>query len=401
MAVVSDIHIMAPSLLVKEGSALEDCINHDRKMLKEGPEILNDVIDRILKAKPQVVLIPGDLTKDGEAVSHHYVVDNYLSRLKAAGIRAFVIPGNHDVNNPHAVSFEGDTTYRVSTVSPDEFASCYADYGYGNAIARDPASLSYVAQLTDSLRLLAIDACEYYDNDFEKDSCVTHGRLKSETLDFIKSQAEDARAKGIRLLAMMHHGLVQHWTWQDKAMKEYLVEDWEEKAKVFAQSGIEVVFTGHFHAQDIVSYESKKNVVYDIETGSTISYPSPYRFVSLKDGDLVITSQRIDSLNGKSIVDYSKEHAVRVIYNLVADILPASVPEEVRNEASDVLGQAYANHLAGDEKVSDEYEAAIKQAIRNLRHYSKKYAIILKHLAHNLSTDLDPEDNNITIHLSK
>ncbi len=401
LAVISDIHIMDPALLHQDGKAFQDYIAHDRKMLCEGPDILNLVIDQILKAHPQVVLIPGDLTKDGATTSHHYVADNYLARLKSAGIQAFVIPGNHDVNNPHAVAFEGDTTVRVPTVSPDEFASIYADYGYGNAIARDPASLSYVAQLSDSIRLLAIDACKYYDNDFQKDSCVTHGRLKPETLDFIKTQVNDANNKGFRLLTMMHHGIVQHWTWQEKAMKEYLVENWQENAELFASLGIEVVFTGHFHAQDIVKFEKKNNTLYDIETGSTISFPSPYRFISINGNDMLIASHRITSLNGKQLDEYSKKFTMGVINSIVDAIVPTSVPDTIKNEACQVLAEAYARHLAGDEILDDVFNAQIKQAARHLRHYSRKLAFILRHLSRNLSTDLSPEDNDLLIHLSK
>ncbi len=398
IAVISDVHIMEPSLLVNDGTAFENYVRRDRKMLKEGPDILNKVIERLLEARPQVVLVTGDLTKDGECVSHHYLADHFLSRLKAAGIRTLVIPGNHDVNNPRAVAYDGNDTHRVPTVSAAEFAACYADYGYGNAIARDSFSLSYVSQLSPSLRILAIDACRYEDNNYKKNVCVTAGRIKPETLAFIRAQANDARRKGIRMVAMMHHGLVQHWTWQDKAMKEYLVEDWKEMAKEFAQLGIETVFTGHFHAHDIASYQKGRNSVYDIETGSTLSYPSPYRLVSLSDKGMAITTCRIDSLNGQSLASYSKRYALEGISTILSGMLPASIPEEIRKEACDVFGQAYVRHLAGDEKLDNGLKDSIEHAARQLRPYSQKYAFLLKHLAHNLSTDLYPEDNNIFIY---
>ena len=228
IAVISDVHIMSPELLKADGEAFQNYVKHDRKMLKESPELLGVVIDRLLEVHPQVVLIPGDLTKDGEYVSHHFLADRYLSKLKSAGIRVFVVPGNHDVNNPHAEAFNGKEKERVRTVTPEEFAGCYASYGYGEAIARDEASLSYVVQFTDSVRLLCIDACKYKENDYDKNICVTGGRIKPETMSFIEIQTADARAKGMRVMAMMHHGIVQHWKWQDKVMKEYLVDDWKK-----------------------------------------------------------------------------------------------------------------------------------------------------------------------------
>ena len=34
MAIISDLHVMAPDLLVKEGTAFERYLNQDRKMLR-------------------------------------------------------------------------------------------------------------------------------------------------------------------------------------------------------------------------------------------------------------------------------------------------------------------------------------------------------------------------------
>ncbi|MFW5480853.1 MAG: metallophosphoesterase family protein, partial [Prevotella sp.] len=168
MCVVSDVHLMAPELLKSDGKAFQDYLSSDRKLLGESVEIMDSITNRLLAEHPKVLLVTGDLTKDGERVSHQYLVDHFLSKLRRSGVRVFVVPGNHDVNNPHAVVFDGDKTRRTTTVSPSDFASIYADYGYGQALARDAVSLSYVAQLAPGLRLIAIDACKYEENDFDK-----------------------------------------------------------------------------------------------------------------------------------------------------------------------------------------------------------------------------------------
>lgn len=397
-AVISDIHVMAPSLLVKEGKAFDDYIAHDRKMLKESTALMDEMLDSLLQLHPRFVLVAGDLTKDGEAVSHRYVVEYYLRPLKQAGIHTFVIPGNHDVNNPHAVSFDGEKTNRVKTVSAEEFAACYADYGYGDAVARDPYSLSYVCQLTDSLRLLAIDACKYEENDFDKNICVTGGRVKPETMAFIEEQMKEAHDKGDRVIVMMHHGLVRHWKWQDKAMKDYLVDDWKKQSKVFRKAGVKVVFTGHFHSQDIVRYGS----LYDIETGSLVSYPSPYRLVTLENGSMQIKSRYIEHVKcaiseGVSLADYARYAAEAGITTIVSDMLPDKVPADVARQAGAALGKAYVAHLAGDEQMPADYPRLLKAACKRLHPYSWKYAFILKRLGKYFYTDLEPEDNNLTI----
>ena len=247
MCVVSDVHLMAPELLETDGKAFQDYLSADRKLLVESAEMLDSITCRLEAEHPDVVLVAGDLTKDGERASHLLLVNRYLARLRKAGARVFVVPGTHDVNNPHARVFQGEQTPRTATITRDDFATIYKDFGYGDAVARDAHSLSYVAQLTPGVRLLALDACRYEDNDFDKDVCVTAGRLKTETLDFIRTQVAQAKAAGQKVVAMMHHGVVPHFSAEPLILPEYLVDDYTTVSQLLSNLGVRVVFTGHLH----------------------------------------------------------------------------------------------------------------------------------------------------------
>lgn len=398
MMVISDTHVMEPGLLLKDGPALEDYVAHDRKMLTKSPQLMEQATDDIIRRRPQVLLICGDLTKDGETQSHHFLCDRYLKRIEAAGIRVYVVPGNHDVRNPHAVAYLGDTTRRVSSPTAAEFAEIYHDYGYGEAVARDPHSLSYVATLDEHTRLLCLDACEYDENDFSKNTCVTAGRLKPETVDFIRVQARYAREHGLRLIAMLHHGVVQHWKYQDRAMSEYLVDDWRKVNDLLAREGIKLVFTGHFHAQDI----AERHGVYDIETGSLVSYPSPLREMTLSGDTLTITTHHLTAtgLNlpvGQTLQSYAASFAREGVHTIIGEMLPSKLPIAVREAILDQIGDAYVAHLGGDEQLTRERSRSIKRVARLIRRHSLKYAILFKRLARSLWTDLKPGDNNVTI----
>ena len=74
--VMSDIHVMAPELLVEKGTAYENYVKTDPKLLEESGEVLRTVVDVVLEKKPDLVLIPGDLTKDGELLSHQLVAQH-------------------------------------------------------------------------------------------------------------------------------------------------------------------------------------------------------------------------------------------------------------------------------------------------------------------------------------
>lgn len=400
LAVISDVHLMSPLLLQKEGKAFYDYIASDRKMLIESPELLDSVSSHLLAFQPQVVFIAGDLTKDGERVSHELLVDRYLKPLEAQGIRVFVVPGNHDVNNPHAKIYDGDNTRRTTTISANDFTHIYYEYGYGEALATDTNSLSYVVQLDDKTRLIAVDACRYEDNDFDKDICVTAGRIKPQTMNFIKTQADKAHKLGMDVLMMMHHGIVSHFDWQDKIMKEYLVEGWKKEARQLAKMGIKVCFTGHFHAQDI----SQKYGITDIETGSTVSYPHPYRLIDVDTdkGTLQIRSEKVESLtsmkdSGETLQQKSERFDTSALSSVMETLVPKKVPAEVKTECADVLGEAYAMHLAGDEQPSADFKSRFKTAVKHLKHYSWKWAYIMKNIGKHLSTDTGVKDNNTCI----
>lgn len=400
LAVISDVHLMAPSLLQKEGKAFDNYIANDRKMLVESFELLDSVSKHLIAYQPQIIFITGDLTKDGERISHQLLVDRYLKPLKAQGIRIYVVPGNHDVNNPHAKVYNGDNAQRTTTVSAKDFTHIYNDYGYGEALATDPNSLSYVVQLDDKTRLIAVDACRYEDNDFDKDVCVTAGRIKPQTMDFIKSEADKAHKLGMNVIMMMHHGIVSHFKWQDKIMKEYLVNNWKKEAKRIAKMGIKVCFTGHFHAQDI----SYKYGLTDIETGSTVSYPHPYRIIDV-DTDkrtLQIRTEKVESLtsmkdNKETLQQKSERFATSALSGVMETMVPKKVPDEVKKECAQVLGKAYAMHLAGDEHPSADFKSRLKAAVKRLKPYSWKWAFIMNKIGKHLSTDTGVADNNTSI----
>lgn len=163
-----------------------------------------------------------------------------------------------------------------------------------------------------------------------------------------------------------------------------------------------MVFTGHFHSQDIAGRSHGKKKIYDIETGSIVSYPSPYRFVTLQGNRLDIRTCHIESIPGSSdtsLAPYARRFAADGLTTIIKTMLPAKVSEDCMSRVCDVMATAYVAHLAGDEVITPVEEENIKKACRSLRHYSWKYAFILKHLAKNLWTDLPPQDNNLTIHL--
>ena len=135
--------------------------------------------------KPDVIILSGDLTLNGEKESHKELAKK-LDQVEKDGIQVVVIPGNHDINNKNAASFDGRSRQQDESITGDEFAEIYNDFGYEEALSRDPASLSYTYDLGPDMRLLMLDSCQYSPTN------KVGGMIKTETYDWIDDRLEKA-----------------------------------------------------------------------------------------------------------------------------------------------------------------------------------------------------------------
>lgn len=396
-AILSDIHVFDNSLIVSEGEAFEGYLANDRKMLKESGAIVMEVVRRVIEERPDYVLVSGDLTKDGELLCHRFVADSVLGSLLANGIQPIVVPGNHDINNPNADIFDGGMKRRTTTIQPEDFARIYADYGYRDAVARDTASLSYVYAINDSLRVLALDACRYEDNDFEKDFCVWHGRLKDATVRFAVEQLRYAKEHNIRVIGLMHHGLIEHWKYQNMMLPGYVVEDYAKVSKLFAKNGLRVIFTGHAHSHDASMKRWGRSRMTDIQTGSTVSYPVPYRTAVLRGDSLCVATHHVKSIANRELTEYSAALLRQIVTSMIKGMLPASIDVETRERATEMLANYFVRYTYGDEKMNETDRREIKEMARRIRRDSLKWSIVFREASKALLSDSAPTDNTLTV----
>lgn len=297
ICVISDVHYFDTSLLINDGPAFEEYLTYDRKLLRESYAITQSLIDSLISEQPDLVLVTGDITKDGELVCHQKMA-SYFSQLEANGAQVLVCPGNHDINNPMAWAFDGSNTYPVPGVSPEEFKSIYNDFGFNEAIAQDTASLSYIIEPIPGLQILSMDVCRY-DSNYIANYPQTDGGFEPNVLQWVKDRIVDATGQGKIIIGMMHHNLIQHFTNQKMIFGQYVIDDWDNVSNQLAELGLKVVFTGHFHAQDMVSKTTPSSKqIFDIETGSVVTGPCPYRICHLQTNlSLVISGKRVEEIN--------------------------------------------------------------------------------------------------------
>ena len=308
IAVMSDDHYLSPSM-IRDTADYTTALNSDRKMFAESDAILRTMLDAVRQDKPDVLLISGDLTKDGEQECHKALA-KALQQLQrdVPGLKAYVINGNHDIRNADALNFntaDGKAVPATRT-DPEDFKRIY-DFIYSDPTViatytppagKEAGGLSYVARPADGYTLVVIDTGRYSSDNTStgKNEHETSGAISADLEQWVIEQTAAAKARGDVVLGMQHHGLVAHFDVQPTILPMYLVNDYERLSQEYADAGMSVMFTGHSHAVDIASATTVAgNTIYDIETGSGLTYPSPLRFVELRrsaDATVVSTGVR-------------------------------------------------------------------------------------------------------------
>ena len=295
IAVMSDLHYLSPDMIA-DTEDFEHAFNSDRKLLKESSSVLHEMLERVRADKPDILLVSGDLTKDGEQECHAALAKQ-LQQLQqdVPGLKIYVINGNHDIRNYNAKNFntaDGKAVPATRT-EPEDFKRIY-DFVYSDptvlatftpAEGNKAGGLSYVARPVEGLTIVAMDTCRYSKENTSNgtDEHETSGAISADLEKWVIEQTAAAKARGDLVIGLEHHGLVPHFDVEPTILPMYLVNGYERIAQEYADAGMSAVFTGHMHAVDIAAMTTKAgNTFYDIETGSALTYPCPIRFVDLR-----------------------------------------------------------------------------------------------------------------------
>lgn len=393
-AVFADIHYYDVRLGT-EGGAFQRSLEkyRDIKLIKDSPEILAAALSEVVALKVDFLLICGDLTKDGEQSSHRLLAAK-LKEVRQRGIQVLVINGNHDVENQRAKRFSEDQEERVEKITAPEFAELYRECGYGSALERDPHSLSYLAEPVPGLWILCLDSCLW------QKGCREEGRIRAETLAFAGKVFRRAKKEKKALLGMMHHGILEHYRGNKKYYSNYLIHHHERVGEVFARGGLPVIFTGHFHSQDIAlkARTPQSPFLFDVETGSLVTYPSPFRLVTIDARQRMhITSRRVTA-TAHHPLDFPA-YAYRYCHNLAEKLAARKLRGfGVSNKDAALLAPqvvaAFRAHGMGNEE-----EPSRVLDVRGLSPWGRLVISFKRPMLQALWEQGPPPDNNLTIHL--
>jgi hypothetical protein len=131
-------------------------------------------------------------------------------------------------------------------------------------------------------------------------------------------------------------------------------------------AGLNIIFTGHYHANDVATYTYNGKQVTDIETGSLVTAPIPYRMITVKDKKLEVKSTTVKNIpatlpGGVSFTSYAANFLSQhldgyfgyyLTYLLGVDpsVVPVAVP---------LFRNGIMAHFAGDEKMPPDQRKKI------------------------------------------
>lgn len=415
IAVISDIHYMAGSLnkVPKKGDLyVSEVFIKDRThkaMLEFVPLILDSVCDQLSLPinQPDVILVCGDLTKDGE-VDSHLAVFNRLKKLqsdikKSSGkdVKIYVVPGSSDIQSPGAVEYSVDANgnivkTKVATLDIASFAKQYQLFGYNSTFKHfDPItnswkSLSYLAHVKGDLWVLAVDPL-YSEENLASITSVTAplstmdpalrtAKISNGLIKWISNQLQSVPA-GATVIGLMHYNLIEHFKGQSEStLKKNVIQLGNIRAYDFMNKGIQLVFTGR-HANDIAKFEVEDKMIYDIQTGALVTPPCPYRIIDLsidpvtKKNDWVIDTRYPDPgpIGKLAFSDFAKLRMQECVSKVLPDIASRD---------------AFMAHVSGGEQAKPE------DVLNYLGYMGGKMATFFE--IFNLWTDQNVQEDNQT-----
>lgn len=323
-AVVSDLHYFSPSL-TDGGRAYELRSGSDQKCLLESGAIIDKAF--LMLAGDETidsVLVCGDVTNDGEIVCHEEMVEKLreLNKYK----KVFVITSTHDwCTDGNARKYFGDKPEKVEeTANAEDLHRFYKEFGFDNAISTFKSEVgmySYVAQLCDGFRVLGLN------DDSNGDG---KSGFSPEHMKWILQQIQDAKAAGDRLVAMQHHVVLQHYT-QLLTKSGICCGDREWVAENFASNGVEALFVGHSHFQNITEYTAENsNKMVQVNVGSLSGHPAPIVKVNIDDDYISINTEYVKDFmfdGEKRNIEYIHSHSKGVVENILKAAASGDVNE--------------------------------------------------------------------------
>jgi UDP-2,3-diacylglucosamine pyrophosphatase LpxH len=320
-AIVSDLHIGLPQTIPDSPYRFH--------LIEVSIPALEAALAHLITLDLDFLLLTGDLTQHGEVANHLWLQER-LSRLP---FPVYVIPGNHDVPNLLA---------NDKSIGFADFPHYYRQFGYQN-----PNQLYYTQEIYSGVQLIALNSNQF-DATGRQLGCLDQEQLL--WLESVLPQLKDQL-----VLVAIHHNVIEHLPGQaeHELGRRYMLDNAKELLEILQKHQVKLIFTGHLHVQDLAEW----NGIYEITTGSLVSYPHPYRVLEIRTDEagkreLSIESHRVRSLpEWENLAELSREWMGERSFPFMMALLtgsPLNLPEAEAKELAPQLRYFWATIADGD-----------------------------------------------------
>ena len=312
-AIIADPHYYSEKL-GNSGIAYEMRANSDQKMLAHSRAVITSALEEIKNSDSEFLLIAGDLTNEGERVSHEEMRHLLYDFQKSKPI--YVITATHDwCSSGKPKRFEGAKVYKdVETLKPENLRDFYKDFGPEMAVSE-----FFTHQNKSSYVIRPVDGVSVFCLDDDQDGNGNSG-YSEEHFNWIKQEIEKALTRGDKIFGMQHHHMLL--TEFDRIINgKGSVERKEKLCRDFADIGLSIMFTGHSHMQHIRKIENENgNHFYEFNVASVCGYPASIVYCTLTEDGIDTKTEYVEkyTYNGKEFTnDHLKGHATFLFENVL------------------------------------------------------------------------------------
>jgi len=275
--IATDLHFISPEL-TDHGAYFTGMIaSGDGKVVHYIDELTDAFCDQVIAARPDCLILSGDLTFNGAKKSHEDLADK-LRRVDQAGVPVYVLPGNHDVYCYAAAQFSQDSYTLVQGTTSEDFAAIYHDLGFDEAISRDPHSLSYIAEPVPGVRILMLDVNTQF----------MRGAVAQNTFSWLDHVLAQAQADGAKVIAVSHQNLYAH---SSLLYEGYVIANASMLESRYKKHGVAVNLSGHLHMQHTIAGAGKTP---EIATSSLAVSPCQYGVIGIAGGAASYHTQTVE-----------------------------------------------------------------------------------------------------------
>lgn len=349
IAFISDAHIQDVDGHAERVRSMEVQVQSTR-LFNENYYALLAALDDVARRNIRWVVLPGDLTDNGQFFNQQKIKNILHSYTQRKGMRFFVTTGNHDPalplglmqKNAHFLAADGSRgTREDSCAGYVSQMECYADFGffprkddcywespftsytydkysYEDACRESVLSkrtytlcdsltatdASYLVEPVDGLWLLAIDGGVYLPKEMKDGKWSYQGssagynlvlKHKPFLLPWVRKVVEEAQKRHKTLVAFSHYPLVDfndgvsehvRRIWGDRRFDLHRVPE-AEVSEAFLQAGLCLHFAGHMHVNDTGIWEGKDGKhLYNIQVPSIATYVPAYKILTIESDEV-------------------------------------------------------------------------------------------------------------------